>query len=163
MTESELIDTVLSEAAECSACLTSGNADDYRKALQKAKNYGLIEKQGVCYCLTKPGQIAVDMGGFDKWLLHDKKEQENAAKPTYSISGGNAIFGDNNSGNNQGRDLDVFPNAQPIGNPTTNPPAIETKDSSKMSLSVPQFIAWLMATFIGGVGIGFTICNSLKH
>ena len=120
MTKSELIDKVLENAKNGQAVLARDTPDDYSEALNEAEERKFIRDTGSGYRLTSTGRDVLDLGGFDKWREHKNKIQENATKPLFSV-GNNAIIGDNNSGNNQGRDFFDLPQSQPETKPTTNP------------------------------------------
>jgi hypothetical protein len=138
--------------------------DDRRTEIirQKIVHYGIAKyaDNDELDLLVKPdGSDAIESGDPIAYMKKLREDQ----KPKPSIYAKNSIVGDGNSGSTVGQDFEVFPTAHPIGYPSTNPPTSETKDNSKMSISIAQFIAWLVATLIGGIGIGFSICNSLKH
>ena len=93
----------------------------------------------------------------DNPIAYMEKIEANKNKPI--IKGKNVIVGDNNSGNNQGRDFVVLPQIQPDTNPNQNATPI---DMTEVKISKAQFIFWLFTAFTAGIGVGYMIFNILN-
>jgi hypothetical protein len=114
--------------------------------------------------LAKGAEI-YESAGWKQYLENYKQEQElirqTASTPSIKVDG-NAIIGNNNSSNNlnQGRLRLDLPTNQPTIEPKTNDQMATHKD---IQASKSQFIYWLFATFIAGIGVGIAIMKVLQH
>ncbi len=93
----------------------------------------------------------------DNPIAYMEKLEAQKNKPI--IKGKNVIVGDNNSGNNQGRDFAVFPQSQPETSPNQNATPI---DMTEVKVSKAQFIFWLFTAFTAGIGVGYMVFNILN-
>lgn len=104
MTESEIIDEILRVGRDGTKAAPAGVSDErYDQAFEQAIEDGLINHlTRAHYVLTSEGKRAIKLGGYDKWKAF--KEKQNAPQNA-SVHIGNAIIGNNNTGNTQGSDL----------------------------------------------------------
>ena len=75
------------------------------------------------------------------------------------INGENIIVGNNNTGNNQGRGLSVFPQIKPDTKPNQNATPI---DITEVKISKAQFIFWLFTALTVGISIGYMVFNIIN-
>ncbi|QDK80882.1 hypothetical protein EXU85_20605 [Spirosoma sp. KCTC 42546] len=141
--ESELIDKILEEGQNNYLSTDRSTPDDYEKAFQKARRLGLLQAASKnSFELSKEGERAYELGGVENW----KKEKEDEKKRhSIHISGGNAVIGNNNSGNSQGRD---FLNSQsPTFITSKHPSAIPENNPIKKS----DHSIWDKIKYISGI------------
>ena len=104
--------------------------------LNQIEHYNLMklidEESGSEMRFTKDGLMAANS---DNPIAYMEKLEADKNKPI--IKGKNIIVGDNNSGNNQGRDFLVIPQSQPVTNPNQNATPI---DMTEVKISKAQFI-----------------------
>ena len=127
-------------------------------AIEKLKAHGLITdvQQRYIYKLTQEGYKAVSLGGFNGWLESVNK-RESQSRTGITVAG-NALIGNNNSGNNVGQDFEVFPQIQPI----TSPSQYANQSSThEVKVSKAQFIFWLFSAFASGIAVGIAITKYL--
>lgn len=90
-------------------------------------------------------------------IAYIKRIKQQQTRPT--IKATNAIVGDNNTGNNQGRDFGGLPKTQPVANPSQNTGKNKNND---VNISKAQFIFWLFTTFTTGAAFAIALSNFLK-
>ena len=149
MTLSEQIDEILKAKVEHQELmfLTKDSAILYRQAIDKMKAYGLITPRGNTYDLTQNGYDAYESRSFDKWLQDYTIRQS-------PISISNAIIGDNNVGNVQGRDF--RDNQSPILTISQAEKDIPSPKPQKKS----DHTIWDKVKYVSGVVVGIgSLCT----
>lgn len=115
-----------------------------------------------CYADSNKSDLRIDIDAAKALQTDDpigymKKVKQESKRPMVKAT--NAIIGNNNSGNNQGRDFEVLPQSQPTTNPNQNN---DRPKSTEVNVSKAQFIFWLFTAFTTGAAIAIAISNFLK-